>query len=223
MTREELLKLVEAELGKTKLTLSERTVNEELDDALGDFGDDAEANAAMVTRVAKRLKRMDGNVHAAVSHEVDEYKRNYKPKEEPAAKEGDKGEEIPEWAKKLIDDVNAEKAAREAERTARSRRDLLETVRRGLEEKFEDAGMKANAFFVRSALSRLQLPDKDADVKALVDEAERLYNVDTKEAGLVPDSPRSGAGAGRAAERISEHEWDDVSRIVGRNRPQNES
>ncbi len=61
MEREELLGLVNAELGDNRLTLSERTINEELDDVLGDFGDDQEANTAMVARVANRLRRMDGN------------------------------------------------------------------------------------------------------------------------------------------------------------------
>ena len=45
MNREELRELVTKELGSTQLKLSERTINEELDDVLDDFGDNDEANA----------------------------------------------------------------------------------------------------------------------------------------------------------------------------------
>lgn len=37
MEREELLELVQQELGDTQLTLSERTINGELDDSLSDL------------------------------------------------------------------------------------------------------------------------------------------------------------------------------------------
>ena len=85
MNREELRELVTKKLGSTQLKLSERTINEELDDVLGDFGNDEEANAKLVERVANRLKRMDGNLHADVSKEVKEYKENAekKQKEDP--------------------------------------------------------------------------------------------------------------------------------------------
>lgn len=225
MTREELLALVNKELGGTKLTLNERTINEELDDSLGDFGEDEAANAKTVTRIAKRLKRMDGNVHAVVSHEVEEYKKNYKPKTDKTdtrqGGESEEDEKIPKWARQLMEDVKAEKAARQAEKAERDKKNLLESVKRGLEAKFKDADMESNRFFVRSALSKLQIPEKDADVRTLVDEAEKIYNADLKEAGFTPDSPRSG-NKGRSAERIDEHEWDDVKKIVSRGTPKPE-
>ena len=74
MTREELLNLVNKEVDTTKFTsLSQKTINEELDDVLEDFGDDEEANSKIVTKLANRLKRMDGNLHKNVS---DEMKKN---------------------------------------------------------------------------------------------------------------------------------------------------
>ena len=87
MEREELKELVNKALGSTQLKLSERTINEELDDVLGDFGDNEEANTKLVERVANRLKRMDGNLHADVSKEVREYKENAEKK----LKEGTEG------------------------------------------------------------------------------------------------------------------------------------
>ena len=51
MTREELLALVNKEVDTTKFkSLSQKTINEELDDVLEDFGDDEAANAKLVTK-----------------------------------------------------------------------------------------------------------------------------------------------------------------------------
>ena len=63
MTREELLALVNKELGSTKLTISEKTINEELDDVLEDFGEDEAVNAKLVTKVTNRLKCKIGRAH----------------------------------------------------------------------------------------------------------------------------------------------------------------
>ena len=50
MTREELLALVNKEADTTKFkSLSQKTINEELDDVLEDFGDDEAENAKLVT------------------------------------------------------------------------------------------------------------------------------------------------------------------------------
>ena len=71
MTVEELLSLVNKEVDTTKFkALSQKTINEELNDVLDEFGDDEAANAKIVTKVANRLKRMDGNLHKNVSDEI---------------------------------------------------------------------------------------------------------------------------------------------------------
>lgn len=112
MTREELLALVNKELGSTKLTISEKTINEELDDVLEDFGEDEAANAKLVTKVTNRLKRMDGNLHSDVSQQVKEYKKKAKERqeaketeldeEEPEKDEIPNEEDMPEWAKSSL-------------------------------------------------------------------------------------------------------------------------
>ena len=71
MTREELLELTNKEVDTTKFkSLSQKTINEELDDVLEDFGDDEEANSKLVTKLANRLKRMDGHLHINVSDAI---------------------------------------------------------------------------------------------------------------------------------------------------------
>ena len=88
MTKEELLSLVNKEVDTTKFnSLSQKTINEELDDVLEDFGDDEAANAKLVTKLANRLKRMDGNLHKNVSDEIK------KSKEEAERKKREEEEE----------------------------------------------------------------------------------------------------------------------------------
>lgn len=140
MTREELLALVNKELGSTKLTISEKTINEELDDVLEDFGEDEAANAKLVTKVTNRLKRMDGNLHSDVSQQVKEYKK--KARERQKAKESEEEEpenndipdeeDMPEWAKKLIGEVKKEREAREQRKQLTQRRRWLTPLRKVL-------------------------------------------------------------------------------------------
>lgn len=156
MTREELLALVNKELGSTKLTISEKTINEELDDVLEDFGEDEAANAKLVTKVTNRLKRMDGNLHSDVSQQVKEYKK--KARERQKAKESESEEEdpenndipdeedMPEWAKKLIGEVKKEREAREQKEAADAKKALVNSIKEGLKAKFEKANIPLNSF-----------------------------------------------------------------------------
>lgn len=227
MEREELKELVNKSLGSTQLKLSERTINEELDDVLGDFGDNEEANAKLVERVANRLKRMDGNLHADVSKEVKEYKENAEKKQ----KEGNEGgfkkyegrdnseSEIMKELKNLRAELDEERNARKQEQTERAKHATMDSVRKGLREKFENAGLKINDFFAKSALSKLEIPSENVDLKSLVEKAERLYNADIKEAGIEIGKPHAGGNGGGKEEK---EDWSDVSGIVGRHNPKTE-
>lgn len=227
MEREELKELVNKNLGSTQLKLSERTINEELDDVLGDFGDNEEANAKLVERVANRLKRMDGNLHADVSKEVKEYKENAEKK----LKEGNEGgskknesndgseSEIREELKNLRAELDEERNARKQEQTEGAKHATMDSVRKGLREKFENAGMKLNDFFTKSALSKLEIPSEGVDLKSLIDQAERLYNADIKEAGVEIGKPHAGGNVGGKGEK---EDWSDVGKIVGRYKPKAE-
>ena len=227
MEREELKELVNKSLGSTQLKLSERTINEELDDVLGDFGDNEDSNAKLVERVANRLKRMDGNLHADVSKEVKDYKekaeKKLKEETEGSSKKNESNEgsesEIMKELKSLRAELDEERNARKQEQTERAKHATMDSVRKGLREKFENAGLKLNDFFAKSALSKLEIPNEDVDLKSLVEKAERLYNADIKEAGVEIDKPHAGGNGGGKEEK---EDWSDVGNIVGRHNPRTE-
>lgn len=226
MNREELRELVTKNLGSTQLKLSERTINEELDDVLDDFGDNEEANAKLVSKLTNRLKRMDGNLHADVSKEVKEYKENAekKRKEDGNGEKGkesgnDNDSEALKLVKELKSELDAERNARKQEQIERAKHATMDSVRKGLREKFENAGLKFNDFFAKSALSKLEIPNENVDLKSLVEQAERLYNADIKEAGVEIGKPHAGGNGGGKEEK---EDWSDVGNIVGRHNPKTE-
>lgn len=118
MEREELLQQVNESLEndgkKLSSTLSEETINGELDDALEDFGEDEEANKVLVGKLAKRLLRMDGNLHSNVSKEVTAYK-NAHPKQVAKVEKEPSGGEDDELVKlrKRIDAMEEAQKAKE--------------------------------------------------------------------------------------------------------------
>ena len=185
MTVEELLSLVNKEVDTTKFkALSQKTINEELNDVLDEFGDDEAANAKIVTKVANRLKRMDGNLHKNVSDEIkksrDEAERKKKEEEERKKKE-EEGKPDDKYDKLLAKLEALEKANEERDKKA-SRAATIEAVRKGLKDKFDKAKLELNDFFLDTAISKLEIPDKDADVIDLVSKAEGIYTTDFKRA-----------------------------------------
>ena len=229
MNKEELWKFVSEKLGSTKLSsLSQKTINEELDDVLEDLGDDEAANDKIITKLANRLKRMDGNVHKSVSDEMkknkeaeEERKRQEEEERQRAEREkgGNKSSEDSKYDE-LLAEVKALKEANAARDKKAAKDATIESIKEGLKEKFKGANLDVNPFFLKTALSRLEIPEDGADVKALVDQVEVLYNEDTKAAGWVPNSskPNAGGGGGGNGE-IDEHEFDDVKEMVARTRP----
>lgn len=218
MTREELLEQVNGKVDTTKFkSLSQKTINEELDDVLEDFGDDASLNDKIVTKLANRLKRMDGNLHKNVS---DEMKKNReaeearKKREEETVSEAEDGEPDGDTSddriKKLTERLEAIEKAN-TERDAKAAKEAtLEAVKNGLKAKFEQAGLELNGFFAKTALSKLDLSDRNVD--ELVADAEKFYNADVKEAGYVPDSKPRGGGGGGTPQDDSKL-WDDIAAL----------
>ena len=219
MTREELLALVNKEVDTTKFKeLSQKTINEELDDVLEDFGDDEEANSKLVTKLANRLKRINGNLHKNISDEVKKSKEEAERKkkeeeEERKRKEAGKDDDPDDKYSKLLEKLEAlEKANAERGKKA-ARKATIESVKAGLKDKFDKANLEMNDFFLDTALSKLEISD-DADVAELVSTAENIYTADYKRANGGNAVPRKGSSAPSGEEKkLDEHEWDDIKDI----------
>lgn len=195
MTIEELLELVNKKEDTSKFTsLSKKSIDDELNDVLGEMGDDDDENDRIVTKLANRLKRMDKNLHKNIADELkksrEEAERKKKEEEERKRKrnrakenddDDDDGGDDDRIAKLLAKVEALEKASAERDKEA-ARKATLESVKAGLKEKFDKAGLELNGFFLKTSLSKLEIPDKDADIDDLVSEAEKIYTADFKEA-----------------------------------------
>lgn len=220
MKREELLALVNKEVDTTKFKeLSQKTINEELDDVLEDFGDDEEVNSKLVTKLANRLKRINGNLHKNISDEVkkskEEAERKKKEEEEERKRkeeeEGKTGSD--DKYNELLKEIKALKEANAERDKKAARKATIESVKAGLKDKFDKANLELNDFFLDTALSKLEISD-DADVAELVSTAENIYTADYKRANGGNAVPRKGSSASSGEEKkLDEHEWDDIKDI----------
>ena len=204
MTREELLALVNKEVDTTKFkSLSQKTINEELDDVLEDFGDDEDANSKLITKLANRLKRMDGNLHKNVSDEIKKSKEEAERKkkeeeEERKRREANKDDDPDDKYSKLLEKLEAlEKANAERDKKA-ARKATIESVKAGLKDKFDRANLEMKNYFLNAAIAKLEIPDKDVDIDDLVSKAEKIYTAEYKEAtgenGIPAKGQRSSGG-----------------------------
>jgi hypothetical protein len=215
MTIEELLELVNKKEDTSKFTtLSKKSIDDELNDVLGEMGDDDDENDRIVTKLANRLKRMDKNLHKNIADELkksrEEAERKKKEEEERKGKKD--GEDTPDDKyDKLLAKLEAlEKANEERDKKA-SRAATIEAVRKGLKDKFDKAKLELNDFFLDTAISKLEIPDKDADVTDLISKAEGIYTTDFKRATGNTAIPRIGSGSSSGGGRtIPDDEWDDI-------------
>ena len=217
MTKEELLELVNKKVDTSKFkSLSKRSIDEELVDALEEIGDDESANDKVVTKLANRLKRMNGNLHSNVAAEVkkakEEAERKKKEEEEKKKPEepGGGGNQSEEYKALLARVEKMEQDAKEREAKA-AKKAVLASVKEGLKSKFGDAKIEMNDFFADIALGKLEIGD-DPDVVELVTKAESIYTADMKAAGLdLSAKPRETNGGGGGSDHVDEHLWDDIA------------
>lgn len=205
MTKEELLSLVNKEVDTTKFkSLSQKTINEELDDVLEDFGDDEAANAKLVTKLANRLKRMDGNLHKNVSDEIKKSKEEAERKkkeeeEERKRKEKEEGKtDSDDKYNELLKEIKALKEANAERDKKAARKATIESVKAGLKDKFDKANLEMKNYFLNAAIAKLEIPDEDADIDDLVSKAEKIYTAEYKEAtgenGIPAKGQRTSGG-----------------------------
>lgn len=204
MTREELLALVNKEADTTKFkSLSQKTINEELDDVLEDFGDDEAANAKLVTKLANRLKRMDGNLHKNVSDEIrkskEEAERKKKEEKEERKEEEEGKTGSDDKYNELLKEIKALKEANAERDKKAARKATIESVKAGLKDKFDKANLEMKNYFLNAAIAKLEIPDEDADIDDLVSKAEKIYTAEYKEAtgenGIPAKGSRTSSGS----------------------------
>ena len=201
-------------------SLSKKSIDEELNDVLGEMGDDDDENDRIVTKLANRLKRMDKNLHKNIADELkksrEEAERKKKEEEERKGKKD--GEDTPDDKyDKLLAKLEAlEKANEERDKKA-SRAATIEAVRKGLKDKFDKAKLELNDFFLDTAISKLEIPDKDADVIDLVSKAEGIYTTDFKRATGNTAIPHKGSGSSSGGGKtIRDDEWADIIEPKGK-------
>lgn len=216
MTREELLILVNDKVDTSKFrSLSQKTINEELDDALEDIGDDDEVNDRVVTKLANRLKRIDGNLHKNVSDEIRKGREKAKREKKDDDRHEDEGNgeddtSDPKYAA-LEKKINELIEANERRDKAAAKNAAIESVRSGMKEKFNKANLDMNDFFLETALSKLEVPEQDVDINELVSKAESIYTSDYRRATGSKAIPSKGqATPSGDGEKTSDHEWDDI-------------
>ena len=195
-------------------TLSKKSIDDELNDVLGEMGDDDDENDRIVTKLANRLKRMDKNLHKNIADELkksrEEAERKKKEEEERNGKKEEEGKPDDKYDKLLAKLEALEKANEERDKKA-SRAATIEAVRKGLKDKFDKAKLELNDFFLDTAISKLEIPDKDADVTDLISKAEGIYTTDFKRATGNTAIPRMGSGSSSGGGRtIPDDEWDDI-------------
>lgn len=188
MTREELLALVNKEVDTTKFKeLSQKTINEELDDVLEDIGDNDSVDNKVITKLANRLKRINGNLHKNISDEVKKSKEEAERKkkeeeEERKRKDADKDDNPDSKYDELLKEIKALKEANAERDKKAARKATIESVKAGLKDKFDKANLEMKNYFLNAAIAKLEIPDEDADIDDLVSKAEKIYTAEYKEA-----------------------------------------
>lgn len=193
MEREELLSKINEKLGSTKLSLSEKTMNDFAADTLAGITDDAQLTDDFLERKVSFLKSLDGNLHYDVSKQVELYKKNYKP--EQKQEEGGDGlksdNELKEKFTKLEDRFNEIVELRKKEKEAAEKAVLVDKAVETMKEKFKKADVGVNGYVLRQTLRDIEVKgdEKAAD---LAEAIETEYFKGLKDAGIDYDSPMGG-------------------------------
>lgn len=205
MEKEELRTKIDEALGSTQLQLSEQTWDKYLTRTVAGIKDDAEVTDEFITGEVEWLKTLNGQLHADVAKENNAYKAALEEKLKAAGSSGKaagaaggENEALAQMRKEL-DELKAERAAA---KDAATKKELLDSVEKGLKDKLKAAGIEANGYFIKQVKKELEIPKSDGDTSPDVDElvgkAEKAYFKSLKEAGLeATASPQGGRKNGK--------------------------
>lgn len=195
MELEELRSKVTDALGSTQLTgISSITIDATLTRELSRITDDSEVTDDYVSGLVDYLKSIDGNIHKNVSDEVKKYKdtiQTPKQKPEPTPTTDPAMKALMEQVEKMSKRLEESENARKASEAAAAKNAVVESVRKSLRDKLSGAGIKENKYILGQTIKELNIPEKDADVKALVKAAEKAYYQNMKDAGFEDVTPRT--------------------------------
>ena len=186
-----------------------------------------EPDDAYFDKMVGIVKTIQGNLNhtfasklqSEVDAKVEEAKK--KLKEEPSTdpdksnKDGDGGkpnedDRVAALEKKIAD----MEAARAAEKKQSKIESVRNSVKNGLIRKFDEAGLKVNKFFLGTAMSKMEIPEENADVESLVKKVEAQYQADVKAAGIEYARPNAGGRGSAGREVSSKDEFADVAKMV---------
>lgn len=216
MEKEELKTKIDEALGSTQLQLSEQTWDKYLTRTVAGIKDDAEVTDEFITGEVEWLKTLNGQLHADVAKENNAYKAaleaKYKAKDgnradganKPNGSDNAVDNELLSQMRKELDELKAERAAA---KDAATKKELLDSVEKGLKDKLKAAGIEANGYFIKQVKKELEIPKSDGDTSPDVDElvakAEKAYFKSLKEADLEatahPQTSRKNGKGGTSA------------------------
>lgn len=223
MEKEELIPKFTEALGSTQLQLTEQTMDGFYEEVLAEVGDDdAKVNDAFIERKVNFLKKMNGQLHADVSTQVEAYKKSMskvdppKPTDPPKPKKGE-SEEVAALRK----EVEEMKAAQKSKETENAKNAIKDSIKNSFEANQKKANLTVNPYFLKQTLRDLKLPEDiaTADVDKLAKQLETEYNKALKEAdfegkGTPKFKKEAGGAKGKTAvedyfakKKIKEH-WD---------------
>lgn len=225
MELEKIVSTVLEKVGKTDV--SKETVKTLI--SLKPVPEGEEPDDKYFDEVVKAVKSVQGNLNSTfstklkeqVDAKVNEYKEKH-PEHKDEHKEEhkeDDDKDMPQWAKELKESFEKEREERQREKAERAKKNLLDSVSQGLKDKFAKADMTVNSFFLGTALRELNIPEKDADVDSLIEEAEKIYTRNQKAAGIDTDAPHNGNGGGQGKPEDDSHMWDDIKQRRARYNP----
>ena len=217
MEREELLQQVnesiEADGKQLSPSLSEESINGELDDALEDITEDEENNKKVVSRLAKRLLRMDGNIHSNVSKQVSDYKKTHqKSTQKTKNVEGESDDDSNKSEmQKILERLDRMEQAQKQKTEQDAKDAIISDVKKGFKAKFKEANIEVNDYIFRQTMRDLEIPETEeggkVNVGELVKTVEKEYMKNLKEAGLDKkdtSKPRFGSREGGKGESAAD-------------------
>ena len=223
MEKEELIPKFTEALGSTQLQLTEQTMDGFYEEVLAEVGDDdAKVNDAFIERKINFLKKINGQLHADVSTQVEAYKKSTskvdptKPIDPPKPKKGES-----EDVAALRKEIETMKSAQKTKETENAKNAIKDSVKSSFEANQKKANLAVNPYFLKQTLRDLKLPEdiSTVDVDKLAKQLETEYNKALKEADFEgKGTPRfkkeAGGVKGKTAvedyfakKKIKEH-WD---------------